>query len=63
MYVVQIIFYVKAKVDVSSPLQQPNFFKQINVMEDHQHNDLRTLSKLENIPIVSITETLSQNVV
>lgn len=45
------------------PLQQPNFFRQINVMEDHQHNDLPTLSRSENIPIVSITKTLSQNVV
>lgn len=39
------------------PLQQPNFFKQINVMEDHQHNDLSTLSRSENIPVVSITKT------
>lgn len=63
MYAVQIIFYVKAKVDVFFPLQQPNFFKQINLMEDHQHNDLATLSRWETIPIVSITETLIQNVV
>lgn len=63
MYAVHIIFYVEAKVDVSFPLQQPNFFEQINVMEDDQHNDLPTLSRSENIPIVSITKTLSQNVV
>lgn len=62
MYAVQIIFYVKAKVDIFFPLQQPNFFKQINVMEDHQH-DLPTLNRSENIPVVSITKTLSQNVV
>lgn len=45
------------------PLQKPNFFKQIHMMEDHQHNDLSTLSRSKNIPIVSITKTLSQNVV
>lgn len=44
------------------PLQQPNFFQQINVMEDHQHNDLPTLSRSESISVVSIAKTLSQNV-
>lgn len=45
------------------PLRQPNFFQQISVMEDHQHNDLPTLRRSENISVVSITKTLSQNVV
>lgn len=46
MYAVQIIFSVKAKVDIFFPLQEPNFFKQINVMEDHQHNDLPTFKQI-----------------